>query len=177
MILTDTAGLREARGSIEKEGIRRAMERAGQADIKLVLFDASELPALDETSMGLIDERAIVVFNKMDATAHEVPPLSHGQTVGISTKTGQGVEQFITLLNRQTQQFFGAGSAPMITRSRHRALLASAFQHLESFSIHAPLELACEELRQAALCVGKITGKIEVDDVLDVVFKQFCIGK
>ena len=177
VILTDTAGIRESRNAIEQEGVRRAMARAQAADIKLVMFDGAQLPQLDETSMGLIDERAIVIFNKMDLTRHGVPELSQGLTVGISTKTGQGIEPLISLLTRQTTEFFSSANAPMITRNRHRALLSAAFQHLSRFSIHAPLELTCEELRQAALSIGKITGKIEVDDVLDVVFKQFCIGK
>jgi len=66
---------------------------------------------------------------------------------------------------------------PIITRARHRGLLEQTLSHLKRINTHAPLELTCEELRRAALCLGKITGKISVDDVLDVVFSSFCIGK
>ena len=185
VVLTDTAGLRETADDIEQEGVRRALSRAGEADIKLVLFDASELPALNPASAALIDERTLIVLNKSelchpgegrDPRLPEIPAYA-GMTIQISTKTGQGVDALLAALSQKVSAFFSGDAAPMITRSRHRALLLQAFSYLERFDVAQPLELACENLRQSALCLGKITGKIEVDDVLDVVFRQFCIGK
>jgi tRNA modification GTPase len=176
VILTDTAGLRESDNDIEAEGIRRAMARAQEADIKLVIFDASLLPQRDKASLALIDERSVIVYNKSDKASGDYP-LGEGRLCAISTANGQGIDVLLAILTEMTTQFFAHSNAPMITRDRHKALLSAAYRHLSRFDIHAPLELTCEELRQSALCLGKITGKIEVDDVLDVVFRQFCIGK
>ena len=192
VVLTDTAGLRESENEIEQEGIRRALARAGQADIKLALFDASELPDMDKNTKELLDENTIVIISKIDTvTPHSLrglelqaqsvlfpdPAIRRGDIVEISTKTGQGIDQLLALIEEKVKDFFVSGSAPFITRSRHRLLLLEAEMLLKAALIPKPLELSCEELRRAALAIGKITGKIQVDDVLDVIFKEFCIGK
>lgn len=173
VVLTDTAGLRESDDDIENEGIRRAMARAGQADITLILFDSTQTQP-DAASKTLIDERSIIVHTKTDK-GRVLAPMEG--SISISTQTGQGIESLMETLAERTSAFFSDQSAPMITRARHKALLGNALEHLERFDVNAPLELSCEELRRAALSIGKITGKIEVDDVLDHVFRQFCIGK
>ena len=94
----------------------------------------------------------------------------------ISTATGHGIDQLLIHLETEVRQRF-SGEGAIITRSRHRNLLIGAKAHLENFSHVSVLELKCEELRLAANLIGKITGKIAVDDILDVVFSQFCIGK
>lgn len=192
MIVTDTAGLRESENEIEEEGIRRALARAGQADIKLALFDASELPDMDAKTKQLLDENTIVIISKIDiipalrgdlkqqamAELFALDSRVRGNDiVEITTLTNQGIDQLIALIEEKVKGFFAAGSAPFITRSRHRLLLSEAKMLLEASLTPKPLELACEELRRAALAIGKITGKIQVDDVLDIIFKQFCIGK
>jgi tRNA modification GTPase len=173
VVLTDTAGLRESDDAIEAEGIRRAMARAGQADITIILFDGTQAEA-DAATAALIDTRSIIVHTKADSE-HTLPPMAGA--LSVSAKTGQGIEALMETLAERTSAFFSDGSAPMITRARHKALLGEALGHLQRFCVDAPLELSCEELRRAALSIGKITGKIEVDDVLDHVFRQFCIGK
>ncbi len=170
IILVDTAGLRAADNDIEMEGIRRARARAENADIKLVLFDGTSEP--DAESLSLIDEGAITVATKQDI-APSKPPHT---TIAISTQTGEGIEALLKLLeSRIIERFSGEGA--LITRSRHRGLLQQAYTQCERFFSVDELELKCEELRRAAQFIGKITGKIAVDDVLDVVFSQFCIGK
>jgi tRNA modification GTPase len=174
-ILVDTAGLRETVDEIEGEGVRRALARAADADIKLVLFDGEKWPSLDKASPKLLDDSAIAVVNKSDLLGkREAAPI---EAHFISTKTGEGVEALLSMLEQKIIRFFSGASAPFITRNRHRALLSEASAWLEKSLVPAPLELTCEDLRQAALAVGKITGKIQVDDVLDIIFKQFCIGK
>lgn len=180
VILTDTAGIREGQDEVESEGIRRALMRAREADIKLALFDGCEIPILDFHTLELVDEDTILVITKADiadvAKRAELPELALGGHY-ISTTTGEGVAELLCALEKRTREFFHSEHAPMITRNRHRALLADAANHLNKYHNQQALELACEELRQSALSIGKITGKIEVDDVLDVIFHQFCIGK
>jgi len=172
VILVDTAGLRESDNEIEVEGIRRAIYRAVNADIKLVLFDGTHLP--DAASLALLDDDAITILTKSDLA--ENPAHQGRNAIRLSTETGEGVDALLSELeSRITQQFSGEGA--IITRSRHRGLLNEAHRHLERFFTVAELELKCEELRLSAQSIGKITGKIAVDDVLDVVFSQFCIGK
>ncbi len=175
LILTDTAGIRESDDDIEQEGVRRALARAEDADIKLLVFDGEKLPDIDTTTRAQIDEHAIVIFNKSDLATSPKNPLPG--SLAISTKTGEGIDLLVQTLEQYLTTFFASHTAPVITRARHRALLNECQRHLARFDPNAPLELACEELRLAAQAVGKITGKIQVDDVLDVVFSRFCIGK
>ncbi|MFO0388102.1 MAG: tRNA uridine-5-carboxymethylaminomethyl(34) synthesis GTPase MnmE [Alphaproteobacteria bacterium] len=179
VILTDTAGIRETSDEIEGEGVRRALKRAGDADLKLVLFDAGALPSLDAESLKLVDEKTLVVITKCDAHKDAKKHILsfNNNILYISSQTGEGVNALLEQLKQRVSGGAAASEAALITRSRHRAQLEQALAHLNRFSVELPLEIACEELRQAAGAIGKITGKIQVDDVLDVIFKQFCIGK
>lgn len=172
VILVDTAGLRESTDLIEEEGVKRALQRAEQADIKLLCFDTTQPP--DDASLALRDERTITLYTKADV-ADEIPSLSNERLL-ISTVTGDGIEPLLKLIEERVCQLF-SGEGAVITRNRHRQLLIAAQSHLDRFFVVNELELKCEELRLAAGYIGKITGKIAVDDVLDVIFKEFCIGK
>jgi len=182
--LMDTAGLRETADDIEKEGVKRALSRAAAADIKLVVFD-STAAAPDRASLDQIDDNTLIIMNKYDILQdREMPhdpclnPKLQGRDIlYVSTKTAEGIGELFVFLKRLIAEKFAGAGSPLITRSRHRALLSEARMHLERVNLKGPQELACEELRLAANSIGKITGKIAVDDVLDVVFKQFCIGK
>lgn len=176
VILMDTAGLRDAGDEVEEEGIRRAKARAGEADIKLALFDASELPKMDEETTKMLDDTAIVIFSKSDLLLSSIPQFPNSPIL-LSTKTGEGIDQLLDLLKEKVGEFFSGGANIFITRTRHRALLEEAEILLAKATEDKALELACEELRRAALAIGKITGKIALDDVLDVIFSEFCIGK
>jgi tRNA modification GTPase len=99
------------------------------------------------------------------------------RTILISCQTSEGIDDLLSSLTTRISQLYNPERLPLITRARHRQLLETAKGHLLRIQLKAPLELTCEELRRAALCLGKITGKISVDDVLDVVFSTFCIGK
>jgi tRNA modification GTPase len=187
VVLVDTAGIRESRDEIEAEGIRRALERAANADIKLVMFDGGQWPSAESGSTSLVDEASFVVVNKCDLLkdkGRESNPFSgplanplNKKPLFISTSTGEGVDTLLAAIRQRIVERFSFSGGSFITRARHRALLTEASQYLEKSKQDLPLELKCEELRQAAQAVGKITGKIQVDDVLDVIFKSFCIGK
>ena len=211
----DTAGLRQTTDFIEEEGVRRARQRAEAADVKLIIFDATQ--PMDEESRGLIDDNSLIVMNKADLhPRHPVEPISRPASTGsskaksqeafgvmnkeldpglpptpsgfgghsrrediihISCLTGEGYDKLLSALKARIAERYTPEKLPIITRARHRGLLEQTLSHLKRINTHAPLELTCEELRRAALCLGKITGKISVDDVLDVVFSSFCIGK
>lgn len=171
--LVDTAGLREAQHAVEQEGIRRAKARAEQADLVLHLIDVSDQESSSQNQVK-IDENTFIIFTKRDlAPDAKIPPAA----LSISTKTGEGIDAFLEVLKERVASLMGSHTPPMITRARHRGHLEKAESALTRFDITDPLELACEELRHASVHIGNITGKIAVDDVLDVIFKQFCIGK
>lgn len=168
VILSDTAGLRDGAGKIEQEGIRRARAAAGGADIKLVLFDGAA--PRDAESLALVDDRAIVVSTKMDVT--------RGEGLGVSTVTGEGMDVLLAALTEKIAALFAQKSAgPSLTRERHRLALEETRAALGRSLGAALPELAAEDLRLALRALGGITGTVHVEDLLDRIFKDFCIGK
>lgn len=171
-ILADTAGLRDTAQQIEAEGIRRAHIRAQEADLKIALFDAT-LSAPDAATAALIDDRTIVALSKADlgvALALEGFPLS--------VRTGEGMDDFLKALTARIAGLLGAGSGmPALTRERHRAALTEASEHLTRAVSAALPELAAEDLRMALRALGRITGRVHVEELLDKIFRDFCIGK
>jgi tRNA modification GTPase len=177
VIVADTAGLREAGGAIEEEGVRRALVRASAADLRLVVFDATRLPAVDEASAGLLEGQAIPVLNKCDAAGQWPEMAVAGRpVVAVSAETGQGVEALLAVIAARAAEGLESGS-PAVTRVRHRAALGEAEAALRR-ALDARLpELAAEEVRLAVRALGRITGRVDVEDMLDVIFREFCIGK
>ena len=172
--LTDTAGLREAESKVEAEGVRRALARTEQADVVLWLVDATapiwELPAALET------RTAIRVLNKIDLERGFTP---HRDCLQISARTGQGLDRLVEALEEQAAHVAETGLAsPLMTRARHRAELEGARVALQRFGqpTLSP-ELKAEELRIAARHLGRLTGRIDVEEVLGAIFGEFCIGK
>lgn len=173
--LIDTAGLRKTENTIEAEGIRRTRERARLADLKLYLHDTVTITECYNDVAPELDNNTLLVLTKSDLeNAPDLPV----KTLPISVKTGAGMDQFIAALTEAVATRMESHTPPLITRARHRVALVEALSHLTRFDPRSsPLELLCEELRLTARSIGKITGKIAVDDVLDVVFSRFCIGK
>ena len=174
VVFVDTAGLRESDDDIEAEGIRRARERAGAAELKLIVFDGEHWPQMDNASQQLVDANSIVVVNKCDLL---ISPSNREESIFISTQTGEGIDRLLQYIEQRISADYNDDTAAYITRSRHRTLLLDTLNHLEKSINKLNLELRCEELRLSAFSLGKITGKIAVDDVLDVIFSRFCIGK
>lgn len=171
VILADTAGLRETDDEIEAEGVRRARDRAAGADLTIALFDATTVP--DAATRALLGPDTIVVRSKADLG----PPVGDIGGLSVSARTGEGMEALVARLTAAVTNRFVAGDQPALTRARHRAALTEARDALAR-SRSAPLpELAAEDLRLAARALGRITGRIDVEDLLDVIFRDFCIGK
>ena len=171
VILADTAGLRETDDEIEAEGVRRARARAAAADLTVALFDATTAP--DDATRALVGPETIVVRSKADLGA------PHGEIGGllVSARTGAGLAELLARLTAAVTDRFAAADQPALTRARHRSALTEARDALaRSRSARLP-ELAAEDLRLAARALGRITGRIDVEDLLDVIFRDFCIGK
>lgn len=179
VILADTAGLRpdqigeDGQDAIESEGIRRALERAQAADIKLLLFDGvASVP--DAHTLNLIDENALLVVNKAD---HKNPDFGLEDAIWISVKNGDGFDILMNELQKRIEAMLGRSETPALTRRRHRKALEEAKEHLDRSLAASLPELMAEDLRLAIRSLGCITGRVDVEDLLDVIFHDFCIGK
>ncbi len=174
VLLADTAGLRDAADQVESEGIRRALDRAAKADLKLLVFDGAEMP--DAATLALVDDDAMLVMNKADLTG-AAPPLLGRPVLPISARTGEGVPALLSALEQAVAARYAPSGAPALTRARHRTALEECRENLRR-ALSAPLpELAAEDVRLAVRALGRITGRVDVEDLLDVIFRDFCIGK
>jgi tRNA modification GTPase len=180
VIMADTAGLRAPSDAIEEEGVRRARARAAHADLKLVVLDATK-PGEARALAPLIARDTLLVANKMDLQPKDnaawADELGAGKAVRISVKSGAGLIELEARLRDMAAARFSPGAAPLITRARHRQALEQCAASLARFPELAAPELAAEELRRAVRALGRITGRVEVEDLLDVLFREFCIGK
>ncbi|TWB22500.1 tRNA modification GTPase trmE [Nitrospirillum amazonense] len=179
VILADTAGLRDAADEIEREGIRRALARAEKADLKLLVLDCStwNIGDMAEATLALADGDALVVLNKRDLCTY-APAMVAGRTaIAVSATTGEGLADLLAALERIVGDRLMPGAAPSLTRARHRQALEDCRAALAR-ALRADLpELAAEDVRLAARALGRITGRVDVEDLLDVIFRDFCIGK
>jgi tRNA modification GTPase len=192
VILADTAGLKapspEAlaqvdqsvnHSAIEAEGIRRAHARAADADLKIIVFDGALWPKVDKTTQELIDNDALVVVNKSDLIE------AKEQSVGksgfsphfISARTGEGIDVLLRKLGQEIDRRFASSGAPPLTRARHRAALEECADHLDRALQATQADLRAEDVRLAMRSLGRITGHVDVEDLLDIIFRDFCIGK
>jgi len=174
VILSDTAGLRESESKVEAEGVRRALSRTERADVVLWVVDATAPAWQPPAALGT--RTVIPVLNKIDLTADAAPPRD---CIQISAKSGQGFDRLIEALEEQAALIAETGAtAPLMTRARHRAELEGARAALQRFGDPTlSLELKAEELRIAARHLGRLTGRIDVEEVLGAIFGEFCIGK
>lgn len=178
ILLADTAGLREvAEGGdpIEREGVRRALRRAEQADLKLLVFDARAAP--DPAIAGMAGSDAVLVANKADlASALQVVALPPSSIL-VSAVTRLGLDVLRARLLAEAEARMDTLAAPAVTRARHRSALLECIACIDrALGGNAP-ELVAEDARLAARALGRITGRVEVDDLLEVIFREFCIGK
>lgn len=171
--IADTAGLREQAEEIEAEGIQRAVKKAKKADLVLHVCDCANYPSVDELPENLGDVPVKIVWNKIDVT----PVEKKDGEIFISAKTGVGMENLLGEIRAYLEENFLPDTNGVITRERHRIALEDCLFSLKS-ALNAPdLELKAEDLRLAARGLGKIVGKVETEELLDVVFRDFCIGK
>jgi tRNA modification GTPase len=168
--IADTAGIRESEDAIEQEGVSRALSKAGNADIKVIMLAVDDPNSNEILSMK--DENSIILLNKIDKTN-----LSIEGAIAISVKQNIGLDQFLEKLSSLIDKKFASNSDPILTRERHRYYLNLCLENLSHFTLLNQLELACEDLRLAARALGQIVGVIDVETILDEIFINFCIGK
>ena len=184
----DTAGIRETNDPVEREGVRRASEQAAGANLVLWVVDAAasecqplRLPAINVAS----ESAAWLVVNKVDLVAEETQRRieSRFDTKGVvnfvSSKTGAGVDELVNAVARFAERFFTPEPA-LVTRERQRAHLKEtvlALQGAQRAAQDGREEIMAEHLRLATRALGKLLGRVDVEDVLDVIFRDFCIGK
>jgi tRNA modification GTPase len=202
VVLADTAGLRESDDAIEQEGLRRALRRAEEAEIRLFVFDARR-PADATAATAWPGPDTILVANKIDLLSANpdlpikppLPPVGgEGRVRGvpiaadcgrdcllagafpISALTGVGLEALLAALSDRIAQAYRL-ETPLLTRARHRQALEEAAASLQRALAASLPELRAEDLRLAMRSLGRITGTVDVEDLLDVIFAEFCIGK
>jgi tRNA modification GTPase len=174
----DTAGIRETDDPVEQEGVRRARTRAADADLVLWLVDAQHDEDLHDASTPVW-----IVRNKIDlddAEPDAVLRQDGGSTVfRISAGRGDGIRELIAALVGFARDYFGSGEGGLIGRARQRKLLQQTAAALQRSieAIDQGEELAAEDLRMAANSLGRLLGRVDVEDILDVIFREFCIGK
>ena len=181
VILSDTAGIREAEGRVEREGVRRALAHARAADLVLWLTDAAAPRPEPPTDLAADAGEVLRVDNKVDLLTPRPPSGAQvdGAPLPISVLTGEGLSELAEAVGRRAAERVGASEAPVITQARHRQQLTVCAEALEAYLAGPPadLELRAEDLRRAATALGRITGRVDVEDVLGEIFGRFCIGK
>jgi tRNA modification GTPase len=173
VIVADTAGLRAAADAVETEGVRRALARAEQSDLVLLLLDGSAAEPFAGLPEGLAANADLIVWNKAD-----LPSPVLRTELALSLKTGDGLDALLAAIERQVaQRLDRPAEAPVLTRARHRHALEQAAAALTRSRDAQEPELFAEDLRLAVRAIGRITGRVDVEELLDVVFRDFCIGK
>jgi tRNA modification GTPase len=179
VIISDTAGLREATGAVEREGIRRTIATAQGADLVLWLQDASGPAVPMPKELLPVSNRVLPVVSKIDLAGGVVPTGYPAEALGVSAKTGIGLDKLQDLVADRAAEGAGDLSGTVVTQARHRQHLEAALGGLEAFLVGDPAaaELRAEDLRRAALQLGRITGHVGAEEVLGEIFGRFCIGK
>lgn len=178
VILSDTAGLRPTTDAIEQEGVRRAQERAGQSDLNIFMLDVTHWPIILSDMAPMIKPETIVLVNKIDLMPPNVMNNYRTErTFFVSLKTNQGLQDFFKFLEHEVQKLAGLTEKPVLTRLRHRAALERCLQNIQHAQQNMVIELKAEDLRLAVRALGEITGRVHIDEMLDVIFREFCIGK
>jgi len=177
VVLVDTAGLRETTDPVEAEGVRRARVRAEAADVVLHLVD----PVADATEIDIqkgaeLDACILTVISKADLVQERV-----ADTLYISSVSGEGLDALTTRLSDLADSLISGRADAVLSRERHRQAVVASQQALnrarEGLAAGLPIELVAEDLRAAGQSLGRITGRVDVDDLLDVIFSTFCLGK
>ena len=180
VIISDTAGIRDSKDEIEKKGIKLTLNRAEEADLKLVVVDAKNLD-FNDILKGLLDESAILVINKSDLLEKDIDSeIKKTNHVLISIKENKNIEELILKIINNLKNKFISSNDILITRERHRQHLQQCLDNLNNFNKKKEIEdfdKAAEDLRLATRHLGMIVGKVDVEEILGSIFNDFCIGK
>ncbi len=180
VIISDTAGIRNSKNEIEKKGIKIALKRAEDADLKLVIVSAKNIDFTNVLKKLLL-ENAILVINKSDLIKGKLnTKFRKYDHILISIKNDLNLNKLITKIKSKLKNKFTTSEDILITRERHRQNLTNCVQHLERFKKKKSIQdfdKASEDLRLATRHLGMIVGKVDVEELLGSIFNDFCIGK
>jgi tRNA modification GTPase len=195
VVLLDTAGIRASDDPVEQEGIRRAEARAASADLVLWIVDGGEevanintvslIPgqnsgAHQSAPCWIVQNKADLILINKSNNPESKSSKYDSNPISVSAKTGDGIPDLVSRLTSFAASFFGSTETALITRGRQRADLADTLAALDralADALKSDDDLIAEELRLAARSLGRLTGRVDVEDVLDVIFRDFCIGK
>lgn len=181
VILTDTAGLRETDNAVEREGIRRSTETARRADLALWLDDPGSPFKIWPDALGALDlpRKSIVrVLTKADVLSADQRRMAPGDAIVVSSLSGEGLDELVAAIVERAVRVTQKDEPAFISQARHRQHLASCLEHLRGFNEwQVDVELRAEDLRRASVDLGRLTGRIDVEEVLGEIFGRFCIGK
>ena len=178
VILADTAGIRAAKNEIEKKGISLALGKSKEADLNIVVIDNSS-KKINREIQNIINEDTIVLLNKSDISDNQNHKFDV-DTVLASVKSNKNIDKLINLIKAKLSKKFSSSDSALITRERHRVKLNDCLKEIDKFlkkDQSKDLELAAEDLRMATRHLGGIVGKVDVEEILGSIFKDFCIGK
>ncbi|MDA9604829.1 tRNA uridine-5-carboxymethylaminomethyl(34) synthesis GTPase MnmE [Candidatus Pelagibacter sp.] len=180
VIVSDTAGIRDSKNEIEKKGIKLALDKAEDADLKLVVVEAKSID-FKGILEDLMDENAILVVNKSDLVAKDLSlELKKYEHVLISVKENLNLDNLILKIKNKLKNKFISNEDTLITRERHRQHLQQSLNYLKNFEEKNEAEdfdKAAEDLRLATRHLGMIVGKVDIEEILGSIFNDFCIGK
>jgi len=178
VILADTAGIREAKNEVEKKGISLALGKSKVADLNIIMIDNSS-KVINNKIMELINKDSIVLLNKSDIKENQNHKFD-ADTILVSVKDNKNIDIFIKKLKEKLNNKFTTNNSILITRERHRTKLNECLKEIDNFmkkDQNKDIELAAEDLRMATRHLGSIVGKVDVEEILGSIFRDFCIGK
>ena len=178
VILADTAGIREAKNEVEKKGISLALGKSKEADLNIIVIDNSS-KKINKEIQNMINKDTIIFLNKSDVSDKQNHKFNV-DTVLASVKNNKNIEKLIDLIKAKLSKKFTSNNSALITRERHRVKLNDCLKEIDKFlkkDQNKELELAAEDLRMATRHLGSIVGKVDVEEILGSIFKDFCIGK
>ena len=179
VILADTAGIRDSTNEVEKKGISLAIRKSKESDLSLIMIDNSS-KSIDPKIKNLIKEDSIVVLNKSDVDNKQMHKFKETEAILVSVKNNENIIELIAKIKDKLSRKFIRSNDVLITRERHRNKLNACLKEIDNFlkkDQNKDIEMAAEDLRLATRHLGGIVGKVDVEEILDSIFKDFCIGK
>ena len=178
VILSDTAGIREAKNEVEKKGISLALSKSKEADLNIIVIDNTS-KKINKEIQNMINKDSIILLNKSDVIDKQNHKFN-ADTIFASVKSNRNIDKLINLIKDKLSKKFSSNNNVLITRERHRVKLNDCLIEIDKFlrkDQSNELELAAEDLRMATRHLGGIVGKVDVEEILGSIFKDFCIGK
>ncbi len=178
VLLADTAGIRDTENEVEKKGISLALGKSKESDLNIVVIDNSS-KKINKEIQNMINQDTIILLNKSDVSDKQNYEFNV-DTVLASVKNNENIDKLINMIKAKLNKKFTSKNSVLITRERHRVKLNDCLKEIDKFlkkDQNKDLELAAEDLRMATRHLGSIVGKIDVEEILGSIFKDFCIGK